>query len=169
MDFLRPETDRFETTQIGTEASEELGISPSYSRDASLRMLRSRKHFPLATSFEPSISSQVTLCAGLCLAGRTRGYWSVFARIAHAISEESPFETFQVALARLTLKFPSDNEFAAALKERGLVSTSKTVGTFSLNSKNAGQNEPSPVSDYSIETHHATENRKRHRVEGHAW
>ncbi len=84
------------------------------------------------------------------LGWQTRGYWSVFARIAHAILEESPFETFRVALARLTLKFPSDNEFAVALKERDLYKL-RICWHILAQLENAGQNEPSPVSEYSIE------------------
>ena len=52
----------------------------------------------------------------------TRGYWSVFARIAHDLDPASVFESLQVELARLrgNSRFPSDEEFRRGLKEHDL-------------------------------------------------
>ena len=81
---------------------------------------------------------------------QTRGYWSVFARIAHSVSDEAPFESFQVALARQSYRFPSDDEFATALRERDLYGL-RICWHILSQLENAGQGEPSPVGDYSIE------------------
>ncbi len=81
---------------------------------------------------------------------QTRGYWSVFARIAHSISDESPFEDLQVALARNYQRFPSDSEFKAALRERNLYGLRNCWHILSQ-FENAGLNEPSPVNEYSVE------------------
>ena len=81
---------------------------------------------------------------------QTRNYWSAFARIAYSISDESPFESFQVALARQSYRFPSDNEFAAGLRERDLYGL-RICWHILAQLENAGQKEPSPVGDYSIE------------------
>ena len=81
---------------------------------------------------------------------QTRGYWSVFARIAHSISDESPLESFQVALARQSYRFPSDNEFATGLRERDLYGL-RICFHILAQLENSGQKEPSPVNEYSIE------------------
>ena len=81
---------------------------------------------------------------------QTRGYWSVFARIAHSVSDEAPFESFQVALARQSYRFPSDDEFSTALRERDLYGL-RICWHILSQLENAGQKEPSPVGDYSIE------------------
>ena len=83
---------------------------------------------------------------------QTRGYWSVFARIAHDLNCESVFESLQVALARLQghNRFPSDDEFRRGLKEHDLYGM--RVCKHILNRlENAGWQEPSPVHNYSIE------------------
>ena len=81
---------------------------------------------------------------------QTRGYWSVFARIAHAIDDQSPFESFQVAIARQSYRFPTDSEFVTALQERDLYSL-RICWHILSQLENAGQSEPSPVAEYSIE------------------
>ncbi len=81
---------------------------------------------------------------------QTRGYWSVFAHITHSISDESPFGSFQVALARQSYRFPSDNEFASALQKRDLYGL-RICWHILAQLENAGQKEPSPVGEYSIE------------------
>lgn len=81
---------------------------------------------------------------------QTRGYWSAFARVAHSVSDEAPFESFQVALARQSYRFPSDDEFATALRERDLYGL-RICWHILSQLENAGQGEPSPVGDYSIE------------------
>ena len=81
---------------------------------------------------------------------QTRGYWAVFARIAHSIRIEDPLESFQVALARQSYKFPSDSEFKSALQERDLYGL-RICWLILSQLENAGEKEPSPVSEYSIE------------------
>ena len=81
---------------------------------------------------------------------QTRGYWSVFARIAQSVSDEAPFESLQVALARQSYRFPSDSEFKKELQERDLYRLRMCWHILSQ-LENAEQNEPSPVSEYSIE------------------
>ena len=83
---------------------------------------------------------------------QTRAYWTVFARMAHAIEEGDPLESFKVALARErgSYQFPDDNSFFSGLKERplyGLRSCRHILDSL----ENWGQSEPSPIGDYSIE------------------
>lgn len=83
---------------------------------------------------------------------QTRGYWSVFARIAHDLNNESAFESLQVALARLrgNNRFPNDEEFSRELQERDLYSLRVCKHVLDR-LENAGYLEPSPVHNYSIE------------------
>lgn len=83
---------------------------------------------------------------------QTRGYWSVFARIAHDLDRESVFESLQVAFARLggNNRFPTDEEFRRGLRERDLYSL-RVCKHILDRLENAGYQEPSPVHDYSIE------------------
>ena len=83
---------------------------------------------------------------------QTRGYWSVFARIAHDLDRESVFESLQVALARLggNNRFPRDEEFRRGLQERDLYSL-RVCKHILDRLENAGYQEPSPVHNYSIE------------------
>jgi len=46
---------------------------------------------------------------------QTRNYWATFARIAHSVTMEAPFASFQVAMARQSYKFPADREFEEAV------------------------------------------------------
>ena len=89
------------------------------------------------------------------LGWQTRGYWSVFARIAHDLnreSDESVFESLQVAFARLggNYRFPGDEEFRKDIKEHDLYGL-RVCKHILDRLENAGQGEPSPVHDYSIE------------------
>ncbi len=81
---------------------------------------------------------------------QTRGYWEVFARITHGIRDEDPFGSFQVALERQNYRFPSDGEFMSAIQERDLYGL-RICWHILSQLENAGQKEPSPVSEYSIE------------------
>ena len=82
----------------------------------------------------------------------TRGYWSVFARIAHDLDPDSVFESLQVELARLrgNSRFPSDEEFRRGLKEHDLYGL-RVCKHILDRLENAGFQEPSPVQQYSIE------------------
>ncbi len=83
---------------------------------------------------------------------QTRDYWSVFARMAHSVSEDSAFESFQVALARRSYnyRFPSDQEFTQAFQENNLYGL-RICFHILERLENAGQPEQSPTSTYSIE------------------
>ena len=84
------------------------------------------------------------------LGWQTRNYWAVFARIAHSITNQDPLGSFQVALARQNYRFPADDDFASGLQVSDLYRLRICWHVLSQ-LENAGQNEPSPVSDYSIE------------------
>ena len=81
---------------------------------------------------------------------QTRGYWSVFARIAQSISDESPFESFQVALARQNYSFPTDESFEKEIQERDLFNL-RICWYVLTELENAGYSEPSPTETYTIE------------------
>ncbi|MCY4166479.1 MAG: DUF262 domain-containing protein [Gammaproteobacteria bacterium] len=83
---------------------------------------------------------------------QTRGYWSVFARIAHDLNPDSVFESLKAAFARLgdNYRFPSDQEFSRELQERDLYDL--RVCKHALDRlENFEHSEPSPVANYSIE------------------
>ena len=86
------------------------------------------------------------------LGWQTRGYWSVFARIAHRIDGESVFDSFQVEFARLrdNYRFPTNDEFRRGLEERDLYRLRVCKHVLDR-LENADQKEPSPVQAYSIE------------------
>ena len=83
---------------------------------------------------------------------QTRDYWSIFARIAHSINDESSFESFQVALARqnYSYRFPSNTEFLSAIQEYDLYRLRIRFHILER-LENGGQRELSPTQDYSIE------------------
>ena len=81
---------------------------------------------------------------------QTRGYWAVFASIAHSINDEAPFESFQVALARHHQSFPSNEAFAREIQERDIYGT-RVCWHILEQLENANQGEPSPTGNYSIE------------------
>ena len=81
---------------------------------------------------------------------QTRAYWAVFARITHYIRDQDPFGSLQVAFARQNYRFPSDGEFVSAIQERDLYGL-RICWHILSQLENAGQKEPSPVSEYSIE------------------
>ena len=83
---------------------------------------------------------------------QTRGYWSLFARIAHTLNPKSVLESLQVSLARLTgsNRFPSDEEFSRGLREHDVFGL-RVCKHLLDRLENSGSLEPSPVQDYSIE------------------
>ena len=90
------------------------------------------------------------------LGWQTRGYWSIFARVAQNLKvecEHTPvFKQLQVAMARLggNSRFPSDEEFERCLKEHDLYGLRVCKHVLDR-LENAGSEEPSPVHCYSIE------------------
>ncbi len=86
------------------------------------------------------------------LGWNTGNYWNVFQRVAHALEEQAVFETFKVALVRERAgnRFPSDDEFVNGIGERDLYLM--RVCRHVLNTlENHGQDEVSPLGNYSIE------------------
>lgn len=83
---------------------------------------------------------------------QTRGYWSLFARIAHEIDEKNALSSLQVAMARLrdNNRFPTDDEFSRALQEHNLYEL-RICKHILDRLENANEREPSPVEQYSIE------------------
>ena len=83
---------------------------------------------------------------------QTRGYWSVFARIAHDLDPSSVFNSLQVELARLrgNSRYPSDEEFKRGIQEHDLYGL-RVCKHILDRLENAGFHEPSPVQKYSIE------------------
>lgn len=80
----------------------------------------------------------------------SRSYWAVFARIAHSLDDDTPFESFQVALARQNYTFPSDERFIQEFQDRDLYGL-RICWHILTQLENFGQGEPSPTSEYSIE------------------
>ena len=86
------------------------------------------------------------------LGWHTGNYWNVFQRVAHALEEDTVFETFKVALVREKAgnRFPSNEEFLKGVQERDLYSM--RVCRHVLDTlENHGQDEISPLDNYSIE------------------
>ena len=86
------------------------------------------------------------------LGWNTRNYWIVFQRVSHSLEEDAVFETFKVALVRESSgnRFPSDEEFSQGIQERDLYSMN--VHRHVLHTlENHGQDELSPVGNYSVE------------------
>ena len=83
---------------------------------------------------------------------QTRGYWSLFARVAQEIDNDNALISLQVALARLrdNNRFPTDVEFSRALREIDLYELRICKHVLDR-IENADQREPSPVHEYSIE------------------
>ena len=81
-----------------------------------------------------------------------RSYWSIFARIAHAIDLNNTIESLKVEFARLrdNSHFPSDNQFKRGLQENDLYGL-RACKHILDRLENAGHREPSPVGEYSIE------------------
>ena len=83
----------------------------------------------------------------------TRSYWKIFTRIAYRLDDNaSVLEALKVAFARLAgkINFPTDEEFKRGLQEKELY-TLRVCRHILDQLENAGQKEPSPVSEYSIE------------------
>lgn len=83
---------------------------------------------------------------------QTRGYWRVFANLAHRIDPGCPLESLAVGLARQSgaYRFPDDTEFFRALTDRDVYG--KRV-CFELLDRleNDGSKEPTDTINYSIE------------------
>jgi len=83
---------------------------------------------------------------------QSRNFWSYFAAMSKRIGDSNPLLDLKVALARLTesYRFPSDEEFATALKTVDLYDL-RVCKVVLDGLENYGNNEPSDTSMYSIE------------------
>ena len=83
---------------------------------------------------------------------QTRGYWSVFARIALEIREDNLLKSLQVALSRQqgSYRFPSDDEFKRALLDGNLYGLQACRHLLDR-LENHGTKEKCDTSSYSIE------------------
>ena len=83
---------------------------------------------------------------------QTRGYWSVFAALAHRIDEQRPLESLKVCLAHQSdnYRFPNDQEFQVQLEGHDIYG--KRVCRILLERlENHNTKEPTDTSKYSIE------------------
>ena len=83
---------------------------------------------------------------------QTRGYWSVFATLAHRIDKERPLESLKIYLARQSdnYRFPHDQEFQVQLEKQDIYR--KRVCRILLERlENHNTKERSDTSEYSIE------------------
>ena len=83
---------------------------------------------------------------------QTRGYWSVFATLAHRIDEEHPLESLKICLARQSdnYRFPHDQEFQVQL-ERQDIYGKRVCRVLLERLENYNTKEPTDTSEYSIE------------------
>ena len=147
--FLRPE--RIEAKSLSTEMRQVRSLGSGQA----ILVLRLYECYEDGTLEESQFARALRLVSSYLvrrsvLGLQTRGYWEAFARMAINISDESPFESFQVALARQSYRFPSDGEFTSDLQRRDLYGL-RICWHILSQMENAGQTEPSPVGEYSIE------------------
>lgn len=84
---------------------------------------------------------------------QTRGYWQVFASVAERISEKDPLRSLASQLHRLqrgSYRFPTDEEFNAALHGRDIYNT-RTCHYLLDRLENHHTKEPSDTSRYTVE------------------
>jgi hypothetical protein len=83
---------------------------------------------------------------------QTRGYWQIFASLAHNIGDKASLADLKVTLARQreNYRFPSDEEFERALKETDLYGL-RVCRHLLEGLENYGTKEPTDTSGYSIE------------------
>lgn len=111
-----------------------------------------RKQLSLGEFTEAMTLLKSYLLRRAVLGWRTGNYWNVFQRVAHALEENAVFDTFKVALVRekASNRFPSNEEFLKGIQERDLYLM--RVHRHVLDTlENHGQDEISPLGDYSIE------------------
>lgn len=147
--FLQP--DRIQSKKLATAMRQVRSLGSAH---AMLVMRLYHLHDEQALTFDEFVRALDLISSFLVrrsvLGWQTRNYWAVFARIAHSITNEDPLGSFQVALARQNYRFPPDADFVSALQVGDLYKLRICWHVLSQ-LENAGQNEPSPVSEYSIE------------------
>lgn len=82
----------------------------------------------------------------------TRGYWQVFAGLAHTLNWERPLVSLKVGLARQrgSYQFPDDREFRGALLEREHYKK-RYLSNLLAKLENAGSREKSDTSKFTVE------------------
>lgn len=83
---------------------------------------------------------------------QTRGYWQVFANLAHRIGDASPLTDLRVGLARSgdAYRFPSDSDFSRNFQERNIYKLRVCMHLLER-LENYGSKEPTNMAGLSIE------------------
>ncbi len=147
--FVHPE--RIDNKQLGTAMRQVRSLGSAH---AMLVMRLFNLHEEKALSNEEFVRALNLISSYLVrrsvLGWQTRGYWGIFARITHSLKKDDPLGSLQVAFARQNYRIPNDGEFMSAIQERDLYGL-RICWHILSQLENAGQIEPSPVSEYSIE------------------
>ncbi|WP_316213948.1 DUF262 and DUF1524 domain-containing protein [Bradyrhizobium sp. SZCCHNR2032] len=132
-----------------------------------MRLFECRDH--IGTLTEEELLEALTLIESFVLRRaicgyQTRGYWQIFAALAYSISDKTPLNDFKVGLARQheNYRFPSNEEFERALKEKDLYGL-RACRHLLEGLENYGSKEPTDTSSYSIE--HIMPQNDRLRIE----
>ena len=93
------------------------------------------------------------LCRRAVIGLRNNSYREIFARIAHQLIEDSPYQSFLLALSTLghNYGFPSDEWFRQELQSLNLYHKTPLCKNLLDRLENDGEREPSPTDDYTIE------------------
>lgn len=92
------------------------------------------------------------LCRRAVIGLRSNSYREIFARIAHQLIKDSPYQSLLLALSTLghNYGFPSDEQFKQNLQSLDLYHK-PLCKDFLERLENDGEREPSPTADYTIE------------------
>lgn len=84
---------------------------------------------------------------------QTRGYWQVFAAMAHRLAATNPLETFKGVLYRQrdSYRYPKDAEFRDALRTRDIYGMKRTLHYLLTQLENFDTKEPTDTSSYTVE------------------
>ena len=93
------------------------------------------------------------LCRRAVIGLRNNSYREIFARIAHQLIEDSPYQSLLLALSTLghNYGFPSDEWFRQELQSLNLYHKTPLCKNLLDRLENDGEREPSPTDDYTIE------------------
>lgn len=84
---------------------------------------------------------------------QTRGYWQVFAAMAHRLTATSPLATLKAVIFRQrdSYRFPKDVEFRDALRTRDIYGMKRTLHYLLTRLENFDTKEPTDTSSYTVE------------------
>lgn len=84
---------------------------------------------------------------------QTRGYWQVFAAMAHRLTATKPLETFMVVLDRQreSYRYPKDGEFREALRTRDIYAMKRSMHYLLTRLENSDTKELTDTSSYTVE------------------